>query len=319
MSSAPSPSIFSDRKVVFAIATLCAFLWGSAVPAVKIGYEVFALSRDDTGSLVLFAGVRFFIAGVLLLGLALLTGKRLAMPPRRVGQVALLGLLSTTGQYIFYYIGLAHSTGVKVSIITSISTFFSVILAHLLYVNDKLTPRRILGCIIGLAGVVAVNLGAGGFDLHVSMLGEGFIVAAALLFSIAGIYGKRISQNIDVMVMTGGQLLIGGALLGLLGLALGGQFTRFSWDAALLMLYLAVLSAAAFALWSLLLKHNPVGIVAIFNCLIPIFGVLLSGLFLGESVLEWKNLVALVLVSVGIVLVTAVVRGGRSAGVGAAG
>jgi drug/metabolite transporter (DMT)-like permease len=307
------PSIFSDRRVVFAIATLCALLWGSAVPAVKIGYEVFALSRDDTGSLVLFAGVRFFISGVMLLGLAAATQKPLGMPRREFGEVALLGLMSTTAQYIFYYIGLAHSTGVKVSITTSSSTFFSVLLAHVLYVNDKLTPRRIIGCIIGFAGVVAVNLGAGGFDLNVSLLGEGFIVTAALLFSISGIYGKRISQKIDVMVMTGWQLLLGGALLALLGLVMGGTFTRFGWDAALLMAYLAVLSAAAFGLWSLLMKHNPVGMVAIFNCLIPVFGVLLSGLFLGESVFEWKNLVALVLVSAGIVLVTAVTANGRAA------
>jgi drug/metabolite transporter (DMT)-like permease len=54
-----------------------------------------------------------------------------------------------------------------------------------------------------------------------------------------------------------------------------------------------------------LLKHNPVGSIAIWGCLIPIFGTLLSGLILGESVLEWRNLVALVLVTAGIWLVTA--------------
>lgn len=299
-------SIFSDRRVVFAIATLCALLWGSAVPAVKIGYEVLALAADDTGSLLLFAGVRFSLAGLMLLALAAATGRRMVVPRRDLGGIALLGLISTTAQYVFYYIGIAHSTGVKVSIVTSTSTFFSVLLAHLLFVNDRLTARRAIGCIIGFAGVIAVNLGAGGFDLSVSILGEGFIIIAALLFSIAGIYGKQLSQRMDVLVMTGGQLLAGGLVLAALGLATGGQFTRFGWEAALLIVYLALLSASAFALWSLLLKHNPVGVVAIFNCLIPIFGVLLSGLFLGESVLEWKNLIALVLVTSGIVLVTAV-------------
>ena len=63
-------------------------------------------------------------------------------------------------------------------------------------------------------------------------------------------------------------------------------------------------SAVAFALWSLLLKHNPVGSVAVFNFEIPIFGAILAALVLGENVLEWKNLVALVLVSIGIWLVT---------------
>ena len=92
------------------------------------------------------------------------------------------------------------------------------------------------------------------------------------------------------------------------GFATGGHFGAFGWEAALLLAYLAALSAAAFALWALLLKHNPVSSIAIFNCAIPIFGVLLAGLFLGESILEWKNLAALLLVSLGIVLVTGSAR-----------
>ncbi len=301
-------SPFTDRRLVVAIALFCCFLWGSAVPAVKIGYGLFAIAPSDTPSLMLFAGARFFLAGVMLLGCSTLTRKPIVQPPRRLGQLGLLGLVSTAGQYLFYYIGLAHSTGVKVSIITSTSTFFSVLIAHFLYANDKLTPRRTLGCLLGFAGVVAVNLAAGGIDLHVSLLGEGFIVIAALLFAVGGVYGKGLSADMDAAVMTGWQLLLGGAILGLAGLVLGGSFGAFGLEAALLLAYLAALSAAAFALWSVLLKHNPVGSVSIFICAIPIFGVLLAGLFLGESIFEWKNLVALVLVSVGIWMVTATRR-----------
>lgn len=302
-----SASPFSDRRIVVAIALLCCLLWGSAVPAVKIGYGLFAIAPSDTPSLMLFAGARFFLSGVILLGYSALTRKPI-VEPRRLGQLALLGLISTAGQYLFYYVGLAHSTGVKVSITTSTSTFFSVLIAHFLYANDKLTPRRALGCLLGFLGVVAVNLAASGLDLHVSLLGEGFIVVAALLFSVGGVYGKGLSADMDAGVMTGWQLLLGGGMLGIAGFALGGQFGTFGLEAALLLAYLAALSAAAFALWSVLLKHNPVGSIAIFNCAIPIFGVLLAGLFLGESILEWKNLVALVLVSVGIWMVTATRR-----------
>ena len=183
-----------------------------------------------------------------------------------------------------------------------------MLIAHFLYANDKLTPRRTLGCLLGFLGVVAVNLAASGLDLHVSLLGEGFIVGAALLCSVGGVYGKCLSADMDAGVMTGWQLLLGGGMLGIAGFALGGQFGAFGLEAVLLLAYLAALSAAAFALWSVLLKHNPVGSIAIFNCAIPIFGVLLAGLFLGESILEWKNLVALVLVSVGIWMVTATRR-----------
>jgi drug/metabolite transporter (DMT)-like permease len=299
------PSIFSDRRVVVATAGLCALLWGSAVPAVKVGYDLLGIVPSDTGALLYFAGVRFFIAGLMLLAYAAATGKSIWTGPRELGRLAVLGLISTAGQYTLYYIGLAHSTGVKVSITTSTSTFFSVLLAHFLYANDKLSLWRVLGCLLGFCGVVAVNLGGSGFDLSFTLLGEGFIIIAALLFSVAGIYGKRISRNLDVGVMTGWQLLIGGAVLWAAGAAMGGQFTTFSWEDAALIGYLAALSAAAFALWSLMLKHNPVGVVAIFNTLIPIFGVLLSGLILGENVLEWKNLAALLLVSGGIWMVTA--------------
>jgi drug/metabolite transporter (DMT)-like permease len=297
-------SPLTDRRVVVAIALFCCLLWGSAVPAVKIGYQLFAIAPGDTPSLMLFAGLRFFLAGLILLGYSALTHKPVAQAPSRLGQLALLGLISTAGQYLFYYVGLAHSSGVKVSITTSTSTFFSVLLAHFLYANDKLTLRRTIGCLIGFAGVVAVNLSATGIDLQVSLLGEGFIVIAAALFSLGGVYGKRLSADMDPATMTGWQLAMGGAMLGISGFALGGTFGRFGFEAVLLLAYLAALSAAAFALWSVLLKHNPVGSVAIFNCAIPIFGVLLAGLFLGESVLEWKNLVALVLVSAGIWMVT---------------
>jgi drug/metabolite transporter (DMT)-like permease len=297
-------SALADRRVVVALATLCAFLWGSAVPAVKVGYGLFAIAPADTASLLLFAGLRFALAGFLLLGWAGLTGKSIVIGWRPFAQVTLLGLISTAVQYLFYYIGLAHSTGVKVSITTSTSTFFSVLLAHFIFANDKLTTRRILGCLLGFAGVVAVNISAGGFDLNVSLLGEGFIIFSAVMFSIAGIYGKGLSRTLDVTVMTGWQLALGGLMLTVAGLATGGQLGAVGWEAGLLFAYLAALSAAAFALWSLLLKHNPVGNVAIFNCLIPLFGVTLSALFLGESIFEWKNLLALVLVVGGIWMVT---------------
>lgn len=298
----------TDRRIVVALALTCCLLWGSAVPAVKIGYGLFAIAPGDTPSLMLFAGTRFFLAGFILLAYSALTRKPVAQPPRRLGQLLLLGLISTAGQYLFYYVGLAHTTGVKVSITTSTSTFFSVLLAHFLYANDRLTPRRVIGSIVGFVGVVVVNLSSTGLDLHVSLLGEGFIVIAAALFSIAGVYGKGISAGMDTGVMTGWQLMLGGAVLGLAGLATGGHFGGFGLGAALLLAYLSALSAAAFALWALLLKHNPVGSIAIFNCAIPIFGVLLAGLFLGESILEWKNLAALVLVSAGIWLVTGSAR-----------
>jgi len=92
------------------------------------------------------------------------------------------------------------------------------------------------------------------------------------------------------------------------GHALGGELRGMGVAAASLLLYMAILSAVAFALWAALLKHNRVGMVSVFNFLIPVFGALLSALFLGEEILAWRNAVALLLVCGGIWLVTTTAR-----------
>lgn len=297
-------SIFADRRGLIAIATLCCLLWGSAVPAVKFGYGLIGIASGDTPSLLLFAGIRFSLAGLLLLGYSLATGRAIGLAPRRLGEVTLLGLGQTTIQYVCYYVGLAHTTATKTSIISSTLVFFSVLLAHVLHADDRLTGRRTLGCLIGFAGVVAVNMAPGGFDLQVSLMGEGLLLVSTFAGSLAAIYGRRLSQSMDATVMTGWQLLLGGLVLTAMGLAGGGHIDRFGVEAGALLVYLAIVSAAAFSLWSLLLKHNPVSDVAIFNFQIPVFGVLLAALILGETIFEWKNLAALILVCIGIWLVT---------------
>jgi drug/metabolite transporter (DMT)-like permease len=108
----------------------------------------------------------------------------------------------------------------------------------------------------------------------------------------------------DSVVMTGWQLGLGGVALLAIGWGLGGSLTVFTWGTTVLLVYLALLSSAAFSLWGILLKHNRVSQVTVFNFTVPIFGAALSAVFLGEALLEWKNLLALVLVCGGIWLVT---------------
>lgn len=300
------PPFYQTRAGVFTLATLCCFLWGSAYPAIKNGYAALGVAPGDIGSQMLFAGYRFVIAGaVLLAAAAALRRPVLALSGRQFGQVALLGFLQTTIQYVFFYVGLAHATGVKSSIMNATGVFFSVAIAHLIYADDRLSGRKALGCLIGFLGVVIVNLGGSGkLDFEFSLFGEGFVVIAAFILAAASIYGKWLSRDMDAMVMTGWQLLLGGMVLTIAGFASGGQLTGFDVQAGALLLYLALLSSIAFGLWSLLLKHHPVGLIAAFNFLVPVFGVALSAIFLGESLLRWSYLVALLLVSAGILLVT---------------
>ncbi|RZF31823.1 DMT family transporter [Paraburkholderia sp. UYCP14C] len=311
--SRDSARFFTQPKVLVILATVCCLLWGSSYPAIKIGYALLGITQNDIPSKLIFAGYRFVLAGLLLLILAAFSKKPVFdLNRRNSGQLMLLGFTQTAIQYVFFYIGLAYTTGVRGSILNSTTTFFSVLLAHFIYKNDKVSPRKALGCLLGFVGVMFVNFGDGLFEFAFSLLGEGFIVVAAFVLSAASIYGKRVSQSMDVMVMTGYQLGFGGAVLLAAGYAIGGSLHTFTLGSMALLGYLALLSAVAFTLWSLLLKYNQVGKVTVFNFLVPVFGTVLSAICLDENIMELKNLVALVLVCAGIWLVTRSAR--RSAG-----
>jgi drug/metabolite transporter (DMT)-like permease len=298
---------FTNAKFVAAIATLCCLLWGSAYPAIKIGYILFNINTNDIASKFLFAGYRFVIAGVILLTLAQLSGKRIfSFSKRNFSRLFTLGVIQTTLQYIFFYIGVANTTGVKGSVMNSTAVFFGVILAHYIYKDDKLTKTKAIGCMIGFIGVIAVNFNSELLRFSFNFIGDGFVIIAALIFSVAVIYSKKLTESMDVMVITGYSLFIGGIILVLLGEVSGGQVDHFTLKSSFLLIYLALLSSIAFSLWNLLLKYNNVGLVSVYNFLTPIFGSVLSAIFLGETIFELKNIVALILVCIGIWMVNAV-------------
>lgn len=291
--------------MVILLAGFCCLLWGSAYPAIKNGYALFAIAQDDIASKMVFAGYRFVCAGLLLLILAALTQRKLFnLTWMQLRQIGLLGLTQTSLQYVFFYIGLAYTTGVKGSIMNATGTFFSVLLAHFIYKNDRLSINKIVGCIVGFAGVMVVNFSQDLLDFHFTLAGEGCVMMAAFILSAASIYGKKVSQDMDSLIMTGYQLAFGGWVLVVGGYMAGGTLTGFTVASAALLFYLALMSSVAFALWSLLLKYNRVGMVTIFNFLVPIFGAILSAVFLRENILEWKNVIALALVCLGIWMVT---------------
>lgn len=296
--------IFTSNKNIVIIAVICTLLWGSAYPAIKIGYNIFFIAFDDTSSKLIFAGYRFVIAGILVLLFSLIVNKTIKLPKKnQLISVFLLGVFQTTFQYMFFYIGLSNTTGVKGAILNATGTFFSVILAHVLYKNDKLNFSKSMGCIVGFLGVMIINYNKDAMNISVNFWGDGFIIIAAIIASGAAIYGKKLCNFINPTLVTGYQLLLGGLLLWLLGFGTGGHLNNFNLKSIMLLVYMGLLSAIAFSLWTTLLKYNKVGSISIYNFLVPIFGTILSAIFLGESILELKNLLALVLVSIGIYVV----------------
>lgn len=296
---------FTNRINIIVIAIICTFLWGSAFPAIKVGYELFDIASNDVGTKLIFAGYRFFLAGVFILIIKLAMKESIFnLNLKDIKEVTILGLGQTTLQYIFFYLGMTYTTGVRGSIINGTGTFFSIILAHFIYKNDRLNFNKVIGCVVGFLGVIIVNLGTSSvLEGGISFRGEGFIMLAAFMLSISSIYSKKISQNKDAYLLTAYQLSIGGLVLTIIGYVLGGSLRNFTFAATSLLIYMALLSSVAFALWSQLLKYNKVGVISVFNFLIPVFGTILSAIVLKENIFDIKILIALLLVCLGIYLV----------------
>lgn len=316
-------SLITKPLMVCLLAGICCLLWGSAFPCVKIGYQLFHIDSQDTYSQLLFAGCRFTLSGILVLVFAffqnlwmekntsIISGnnktKTILLPRRSITwkRILILCLFQTVIQYFFFYIGLAHTSGVKASIIVGTNVFVSILTASLIFQMERLTLSKILGCIVGFAGVVLVNLGSGGLNLSMSLIGEGFIFLSTFAYAFSSVLIKKYSQEESPVLLSGWQFFIGGILLIMVGFLLGGRIQLATPSQTAILLYLAFISAGAYTLWGILIKYNPVSQVSVYGFMNPVFGVILSWLLLKDSsqTLGVQSILALIFVCGGIYVV----------------
>ena len=294
--------------VVAALASLCCILWGSAIPMIKTGYRLLQVDTTNTASQIVFAGIRFALAGLFVLIFASIQEKKVTLPDGKILKYAVpVCLAQTVGQYFFFYIGVAHTSGVKGGIITGLGNFIAILMSCLIVRNEKLTGRKLTGCILGFAGVVVINLLGNSLDFGFTMMGEGFVLISQLAYATSTILINYYSKKVSPVILSGTQFFIGGIVLFLIGNAMGGHLDHVTVGGITVVLYLALVSAVDYTLWSVLLAYNDVSKVAIFGFVNPLCSVILSALVLGEGKQAFNigSLIALALVCVGIYIVNA--------------
>lgn len=297
-------TIFMQKfAVVVLLATICDLLWGSAFPCIKLGYKFFSISSDDTASQIFFAGLRFTLAGLLVIIFMSFVKRRFLVPRsmKTFGRISLLSCFQTILQYILFYIGLAHTNGVKGSIIEASNVFIAIFVASLIFKQEKLTTKKLIGSLIGFIGVVIINLKGLTFDLNI---GDMCVFMSTFAYAVSSVLLKRYSTEEDTVMMSGYQFLFGGIIMTLIGLLLGGKLTVFTTQGIVLLVYLAFISAMAYSLWAILLTYNPISKVAVMGFLNPVFGVILSAIILNEGdIINIRSIIALTLVCIGICIV----------------
>lgn len=276
-----------------------------AYPLIKVGYGIFEISSDDLGGKLLFAGVRFLLAGLLVSAFCVCRKTKLDLKQKKdVSWLLLLALVNTALHYMFAYIGLGNNSSGRSTILDSMSGFFLIFLSTVFFADDKLNKRKVIGCVMGFAGIVLINIDPGGsfFD-NITFGGDGMILLNALCGAFGGVITRIVSKKMNIMSATGCSMAIGGALLVLAGLCMGTTGTwNFRLDGIVVLTALVLISAVCFAIYNELLAVYPISEIAIYNALIPVLGVMFAALLLNEP-LKWQYFAAVLLVAAGICIV----------------
>lgn len=296
--------IFQNKKALPFLAMLCALGWSLAYPLIKMGYSELGIYPDDLGNKILFAGIRFFAAGILVLITGALQKRKLFIGRSEAPLLLSFALVNTTLHYLFSYIGLSYIPSSRSTILDSMGGFLLIVLSCLIFDDDTFSKTKVIGCLLGFCGIAVINIAPiGTLFSDISFMGDGMILLNACCAAGGGLITRLISKKMDMLAATGYGMGIGGFLLILTGIFTGIQH---SWNmtakGVAIVISLILISAVCFGIYNMLLAYHPISKVAIYNALIPVFGVIFSALLLNEPFM-WQYAAAGLLVASGIYVV----------------
>ncbi len=288
----PQNQDLSFSAVIFT-SCICA-LFGANAVAIKIsltGLGVFTT-----------AGLRFGIASVVIALWARITGRSFNIRKGQVSQLLIISMIFTV-QLSLFYLGISKTNASRTVLLINLQPFFTLFLAHYFIPGDRITKRKILGILMGFTGVAFVFLEKKGVSADFQ-IGDLMILAAAFIWSCNAVYTKRIIHAYKPFHL---------ALYPMIFSALIFFLEGFLWDGAMIahldakivgsLLYQSLVTASfGFLAWITLLKKYGAVALHSFIFIMPISGVLLGGLILGEPITV-NILIALLLIVTGILVI----------------
>lgn len=282
----------SLRSSLFAV-FLC-MLFGANPVAVKIsltGIGVFTT-----------AGLRFSIAAVVLLLWARITCRPLAITRRQTWQLAILAFIFFIQISVFYF-GQSKTTASHGALIGNLLPFVVMIMAHYLLPDDRITPRKIFGLILGFSGVLLLFLDSVNLTAD-ALKGDLLLVFAVLVWGCNVIYVKRITAAFHPVQITLYPMIMAVPLYYSAGYFLDGEMIRnLSTPVVQGILYQSIVTASfGFVMWNTLIQKYGATALHAFIFLMPLSGVVLGVLILGES-LTPNLVVSICLVASGLMVI----------------
>ncbi|HKL32084.1 MAG TPA: DMT family transporter [Tangfeifania sp.] len=276
------------------LAILACWLWSTAFAGVKIGLEYHTPFQ--------FAGIRFFISGVLIF---LLIGKPLYFFRQVKANLKILLLISFIQvfmQYALFYSGLNLIPGSLGAMIIGSSPLFVAIVAHYSFHNDKMTPLKTLSILIGVAGIAIITLGRTKVEIkgEFELLGIALLLINNLVAGYANVLVSKTPRRISPLVMSSMSLSVGGLLLFLVSIPVEGfEHGPFPVKYFVALGWLSFLSAAAISIWYTLLKRPgvKVSLLNVWKFLIPVSGAILSWIILEDEQPDYMSIIGMIVIA----------------------
>lgn len=293
---------FLKKNKSLLLALLVMLLWGSLFPMVKLGFSAFSVV--STGDILFFAGLRFTICGAVITAFALARNKASFAPCRHsLLPLLLSGLFAIVLHYACTYLGLSLTESGKTAILKQVAALLYVLASPLFFREDKITVGKVIGALLGFLGVVAMNWSEG--SIHFG-LGEVLILLASVCTVASNVISKRLFVKVDPITATGCSQFFGGAVLLIVGIAMGGGVKLANSVAIPIFIYILAASIVSYCLWYTILKTGSLSSLFVIKFAEPLFSCILGALILGENIFDLRYLFAFLLIGGGITVANGV-------------
>lgn len=288
-----------SRYRSLALFLLLAAVWGTAFVAIRAGLEHFPP--------VLFAALRYDVAGVLMLAYAAYAVDDPIPRGREQWSVVAIGaVLLIAAYHALLFVGQQHTTAAAAAVLVSLSPVLTTGFARALFPSDALSPLGVGGVVLGLVGVAIIARPDPSDLFATDVVARLLVFLAAASFALGSVLTRRVEASLSIETMEAWSMIGGALLMHLLSVALGEPIDPGAWthpEAVGALAYLAVVcSALGFLLYFELLERLGAVEINMVSYVAPVFAALFGWLYLGEGI-DAATIVGFVVIVAGFVLV----------------
>lgn len=279
---------------------LVMLMWGFLYPAVKFGYKVLAIDTSSPAQILMFAGIRFFVCGIVITLVALLTKKGTNNVKSSIFPILCMGLLGIAVHYSLTYIGLTSVDSSKTAILKKVGELFYICFAFLIVREEKFRITKVIGSLIGFAGVIALNITPEG---KVSFSwGDGMIILASLSGIGASLLCKKAIKKTNPIMVTGLSQLFGGLVLIGLAKLLNAPQISFTFEGVMMLSCICLVSIISYCIWYYAMGKVMLSKMYILKFIEPFFACIFGAMMLNENIFTLQYLLAFILIITGVLI-----------------